>query len=700
MGICSLRGLATIISGFVLLASVSVPVIGIAGSAASGVVPAGLGAAVREAQHDIQFEGGQYAAVNQQNQLALAFDGQSIDLVPSGGQPGWRLGLWLEGYGIAGRIEPVGRADVAANGRRLEYRRGAVTEWYENRDVGVEQGFTLARPPRSGEAAIELRLGTRGGLQAVLGKDGKSAEFRDASGRSVLDYRDLSVVDAHGKALPAYLKADGSQLTIAVDTRDAAWPIVVDPLIVRLETTLTAPDSVQKRNFGQSVAVSGDTAVVGAPFDTILGKKQAGSAYVFIRKGAVWSLQGKLTSGDDTETFFGGAVAIDGDTLVVGAPGNYPGSMPENKPFGAAYVFKRIGTRWLQKGKLIAWNRVRDSGFGRSVSISGDTVATVAWGRRGNATYVFVKHEGQDWTDQSETAKFSGGRAVALSGDTLAVGIPDEGAIRVYVKPEGGWTDDVVPAVLRAADLSDGIFGYFGIDIGISANTIVTGATFEGDRHEGAVYVFEKPAGGWVDATQTAKLTMSDRKDSGQLGQAVAISGDTVVATTSASINEAWGAAYFYTKPSGGWVDSTETIKELNKGNCFFGMSAAIAGDSAVVSCSERAYVYRLHTSPAQVPPVPPGAQRKKLSVIVKGQGTVTSDPRGIDNCDSVCSFDFSYGTGVNLTAEPEDGYMFSHWINGGGLDCYGHGTCWLLLDRDRTVTAKFIKIPKIMWKH
>lgn len=700
MEVRSLRGFAAVFSVLMLLTGVAAPQVGFAGSGESSLMPADLGAAVSEVQHGIQSEEGHFTAVNQRNQLVLAFDGQGVEVAPSAAEPGWRWGLRLEGYGSPRRIEPVEKAEVAANGRRLEYRRGPVTEWYENRDVGVEQGFTLARPPRSGGSAIELRLGTHGGLDVVLGKDGKSAEFRDASGRRVLDYRDLSVVDARGKALPSRLKQDGGQLTIAVDTRGAAWPVVVDPLIVRQEATLTAPDYERYMQFGQSVAVSGDTAVVGAPFDTILGKKQAGSAYVFIRKGAVWSLQGKLTSGDDTEMAFGWSAAIDGDTLVVGAPGDFQGIRPDNPPFGAAYVFKRIGTRWLQKGKLTAANKVRNSRFGRSVSISGDTVAAVASGNGGNTTYVFVKHDGEEWTDQTETAKFGGGSVAALSGETLAVGVPDEGVVRVYVKPEGGWTDAVRPVVLRASDL-DGIFEYFGADIGISGNTIVSGAVFAGNEHEGAVYVFERPVGGWVDATQTAKLTASDT-NWGELGTAVAISGDTIVATSPRTNSGALGAAFFYTKPSGGWVNGTETVKELNTENCFFGLKAALAGNSAVVSCNGRAYVYRLHTLPSQVPPLPPGpgAQRKKLNVIVKGLGTVTSNPKGIDNCDSVCSFEYADGTGVNLTAEPEDGYMFSHWINGGGRDCYGRGTCWLLLDRNRTVAAKFIKVPEVKQKH
>jgi len=137
---------------------------------------------------------------------------------------------------------------------------------------------------------------------------------------------------------------------------------------------LTASDGAADDHFGTSVSISGDTVVVGAHWDD----SKKGSAYVFVRSGTTWSQEQKLTSGSVVAGQFGISVSISGDTAVVGAEvddGNEP-----NSDSGAAYVFIRNGDGWDQEAKLTASDGVLFDYFGGSVSISGDTVVVGARG--------------------------------------------------------------------------------------------------------------------------------------------------------------------------------------------------------------------------------------------------------------------------------------------------------------------------------
>jgi FG-GAP repeat protein len=135
---------------------------------------------------------------------------------------------------------------------------------------------------------------------------------------------------------------------------------------------LIASDATANDFFGYSVAISGETIVVGAPIDTVGANVQQGSAYVFVRSGASWSQQQKLTAVDGAASdWFGFAVSISGDTVAVGAFRNTVGSHAEQ---GSLYVFVRSGTSWSQQQKLTASDGAANDHFGGSAAISGNTV--------------------------------------------------------------------------------------------------------------------------------------------------------------------------------------------------------------------------------------------------------------------------------------------------------------------------------------
>ena len=200
------------------------------------------------------------------------------------------------------------------------------------------------------------------------------------------------------------------------------------------QAKLMASDAQASDYFGYSVAVAGDTVVVGARDEDSEGLN-AGAAYVFVRNGTTWTEQAKLMASDaQAGDWFGYSVAVSGDTVVVGAYYEDSGGSDA----GAAYVFVRNGTSWSQQGKLVAGDAQADDQFGQSVAISGDTVVVGAHyeddgGSDAGAAYVFV-YDGTAWTEQDKLvagdAQVDGrfGYSVAVSGDTVVVGASGEGS--------------------------------------------------------------------------------------------------------------------------------------------------------------------------------------------------------------------------------------------------------------------------------
>ncbi len=287
------------------------------------------------------------------------------------------------------------------------------------------------------------------------------------------------------------------------------------------ELTVASTDDpvVRGDGFGISVAVDGDTAVVGAyQDDDATNGDNSGSAHVFTRSSPTdpWSWVAKLTASDAAANDeFGYAVAIDGDTAVVGMPGE---DSPDDS--GAAFVFTRDSGVWGQKAKLTASDAAANDEFGISVAVHGNTIVVGA-------------HQDDD----------------ATNGD-------NSGSAYVFTKPAAGWATATETAKLTASDAAAD--DEFGISVAVDGDTIVVGAHLHDANtisNAGAVYVFEAPSGGWATATETAKLTASDGAANDDFGISVAVYGDTVVVgaykhdvgvgTDGANA----GAAYVFTKP-------------------------------------------------------------------------------------------------------------------------------------------------------
>ncbi len=363
---------------------------------------------------------------------------------------------------------------------------------------------------------------------------------------------------------------------------------------LRRESQLLAPDGADGDDFGVSVAVDGGTAVVGAPWVA----SNAGAAYVFTRTAGGWTLEQKLLPTDSaSNAYFGKSVAVSGDRIVVGADN---AATPTTAFGGAAYVFARVGGSWSQEAKLAAPDGDSLDAFGRSVAISGSTVAVGApWddhaaGADAGSVYVFVPQAGTtSWILQqkltaSDAAPGDGlGSAVALEGDTLAAGAPSlgngsgtsAGAAYVFQRSGSAWTEQGRLTVPGGAG-GDGL----GASVALSADTVVAGSPWA-DAGLGAAVVFTRSAGAW---SRQARLTAASAGDF--FGSGVAVSGDLALVgafmDTHQGGSEA-GSVFAFRRANGSWTQQARLSAPDASHSDHFGSAVALAGGTAVAGAPD-----------------------------------------------------------------------------------------------------------------
>ena len=379
---------------------------------------------------------------------------------------------------------------------------------------------------------------------------------------------------------------------------------------------LTASDAAAFDDFGRAVAISGDTVVVGA-FGNDDDGIRSGSAYVFKPDGSGGYTQTKLTASDaDPFDEFGRAVAISGDTIVVGAEEDND-SAPLRADSGSAYVFKPDGVGGYTDTKLTASDALAFDAFGHSVAVSGDIVVVGAWlddapTTNSGSAYVFKPDGVGGYTETKLTASDAAagdtfGTSVAISGDIVVVGArgnddagPTSGSAYVFVHDgAGGYTE----TKLTASDAEGGGSGDdFGISVAVSGTTVVVGAYGNNDDgfRSGSAYVFKPDgAGGYVET----KLTASDGAAEDDFGISVAVSGEVVLVGASGNDDggsNAGSAYLFMPDGAGGYVETKLTASDAAGGHrlgLWVGLSdeAAVAGAFGVSDLGTRsggAYVF------------------------------------------------------------------------------------------------------------
>ncbi len=603
-----------------------------------------------------------WSARNPGQGLNTAFDERGFTATPDGG--GWSWGLDLRSYGWdAANVVTTPRATSTDGGRLSRVWDERLTEWYVNDSRGLEHGFTVASRPSSANAPLILDLSIRGGLQPVVSPDGRNVAFNDAHGGAALNYNGLTVFDAAGHTLTAQWSALGSdRLRLQVDDAGAHYPLTIDPIVQ--QAYLKASNTGASDNIGWTLAISGDTVVVGAHLEdssatgvngvqTNNGASESGAAYVFVRSGGVWSQEAYLkASNTGAGDNFGWSVAISGDTVVVGAYNEdsnatgVNGNQADNSAAssGAAYVFARSGGVWSQQAYLKASNTGPVDTFGYSVAISGDTVVvgarnedSNAAGVNGNqadnsittagAAYVFVRSSGV-WSQQAYLkasnpgANDFFGKSVAVSGDTVVVTAHWEdsnatgvngnqaddsasiaGAAYVFVRSGGVWSQE---AYLKASNTAP--TEYFGWSVAVDGDTLAVGAVGEDSAttgvngnqadnslsESGAVYVFVRAGGVW---SQEAYLKASNPGPGDWFGCAVAVDGDTLVVGaypedsngTGVNGNQAdnsaanAGAAFVFVRSGGAWSQQAYLKASNTDAGDLFGHAVGVSGDTVVV---------------------------------------------------------------------------------------------------------------------
>ena len=352
---------------------------------------------------------------------------------------------------------------------------------------------------------------------------------------------------------------------------------------------LTASDPAADEWFGYSVSVSGDTAVVGA-----YGKDDDhGAAYIFVYSGESWSQQAKLTASDRMPTdWFGYAVAISGDTAVIGAIGDDD----DGTESGAAYVFERSGGSWTELAKLTASDPAPNDRFGHAVAVSGHTAIIgvpkdADSGAESGSAYIFVG-DGASWTEQAKlTANDAAegdlfGLAVSISGETAVVGAygddddgVDSGSAYVFVRSGTNWSQQ---AKLTASDAI--VQQTFGTSVAVSGDTAVIGAPLDdaGGIFSGAAYVFVRSGTSW---SEQAKLTASDANPSAWFGRAVAISGDKIIVGAILEDTDSphsSGAAYLFGRSGAMWSQQAKLTASDAAALDQLGTAVAISGNTAI----------------------------------------------------------------------------------------------------------------------
>jgi len=220
--------------------------------------------AAHEAQrHAVIPNAGGYYARNPVQQWQTEFDGSGFMTRPEKGD--WRWGLELRSYGFAEHERSVERAPrVKAEGQRVTYEREEnVHEWFVNDERGLEHGFTIQERPANvsdSEAPLLFVLAVRGNLHPMISSS--EVRFVDDKGAVVVMYAKLQVWDAARKSLPARFLASDAGVVLSVDERGAHYPITIDP--IAQQEYLKASNTGASDFFGGAVAISGDTVVIGA----------------------------------------------------------------------------------------------------------------------------------------------------------------------------------------------------------------------------------------------------------------------------------------------------------------------------------------------------------------------------------------------------------------------------------------------------
>ena len=494
-----------------------------------------------------------------------------------------------------------------------------------------------------------------------------------------------NVIDGNPAEEPAVGAGEGWMFT--------GWDRTFDPVTSALHVTanfvrvksvrsghkVQAADGVAGNGFGSSTAISGNLAVIGGPN----WSGGAGGVYVFERNASgQWGFQAKLVAADGEEgNQFGESVAIDGNTIAVGMPG-------QASVNGAVCVFVRIaGGDWIQQALLTASDPSDDfAGFGKSVALCGDTVMAGAENR--DCVYVFTRNGAGEWTEVQKLTAFDDtheaeyfGCSVALSGENALIGSYGDnphgdfsGSAHTFRRDGSGVWRQV--SKLTASDGEAG--NCFGISVDLDGEIAVVGAPYDKENRGGRAYLFV------LDDEELwapfGSLRVNGGKVEDDFGGAVAVQGGNVL--VGASFESGRGAAYLFTRNNmGQWTPAVRFCPaDLGEWD-FFGTAVALYGDTVIAGAmlnddqgedAGSAYIFDITEI---LNPI-----FCTVRIAVQQNGQVDSGGPG----------PFAKGFSQTFKAVPDCGYRFKHWLLDGRITGERQSSLTVEVTGDMTLCAVF----------
>jgi hypothetical protein len=492
---------------------------------------------------------------------------------------------------------PSSETGTDANGwSKLTFSRPNIREWFVNEERGLHHWFEIAQKP-SGNGNLTISMTTVGGSISDEGNNRIDVKTNKWS----VTYSGIQVWDAKGNTLDSSLRLVNGRIEISVQDQNAIYPVTIDPTWEQRQVLAFTDPTV--RGLGRSIAIDGDTAVVGAPLSSGAGYG-AGTAAVYVNTGGVWNLQWTLVP-PVAGTGFGGSVDIDGDLIVVGASGEVNAATTG----GTAYVYQRSGTDWRLFSSLRMQGPEKNASFGAAVGISGGYVAVgapLAASPTGTLNAGRVEIFGFAGSTLAREAVLNAprgtsrdffGASVALDGDTFVVGAPgfdspgaaNSGTAHVYRRSGGNWNleQTLAPTFVEAN-------GGFGDSVALSGDLAVVGeprgsgsSPLRG-REVGIAYAYERTGTSWGPAIE---LQYPVPYKLGRYGTGVATDGTTIVVGAPghpSGLKANAGTAYAFAKDGSRWYLKTRLeASDINNGDQF-GYDVGVSGSRILVGSRNR----------------------------------------------------------------------------------------------------------------
>jgi len=458
--------------------------------------------------------------------------------------------------------------------------------------------------------------------------------------------------------------------------------------ILNESAKLLASDGAATDNFGFSVAISGDVAVVGAWMDAGVGT-DSGSAYVYRWNGSMWVEEQKLTASDAAASdTFGESVSISGNVIVVGADQNDDGGSNS----GSAYVYRWNGSMWIEEQKLLASDAAATDLFGGSVAVSGDVAVVGAFqnddgGTNSGSAYVY-RWNGASWVQEQKLLASDAqgsdffGCAVSVSADVVVVGARGDddlgaasGAAYVFRWNGSTWVEEekLLPSDGAGSEV-------YGNAVDVDGDVIVVGAFNDDDNgsNSGSAFVYRWSGSLW---NEEDKITASDAAAADEFGTSVSVSGDMVVvgAPENDDGGGASGSAYQFSWNGATW-DQDYKLLPSDPPAGRFGIFVGVDGDVTIVgayqnnetdSTAGAAYIFTGDCDPGyygtNCDPCPGGA-----GTPCNNHGTCDDGIAGTGTC--ACNVGFVGAAcdqcGTNYYNYPTCTFCLA------ATTCSGHGTC------------------------